>query len=54
MKVAALSAPAGPSIPAPPRAKKVPYKLPVIHGDEREDPYYWLRDDKREDPEVRP
>ncbi len=22
------------------------------HGDVREDPYYWLRDDERQDPEV--
>ncbi|GAQ79408.1 Prolyl oligopeptidase family protein [Klebsormidium nitens] len=52
MVASAASSGESASIPAPPRAKKVPYKLPVIHGDEREDPYYWLRDDKREDPEV--
>jgi oligopeptidase B len=35
----------------PPVAKKVPHKM-VTHGHERIDPYYWMRDDKREDPEI--
>lgn len=34
-----------------PRAKKVDYKMELF-GDTREDPYYWLRDDNRKDPEV--
>ncbi|NIF20302.1 prolyl oligopeptidase family serine peptidase [Candidatus Pantoea multigeneris] len=36
---------------APPVAKKVPYEL-HLHGETRIDDYYWLRDDKREDPEI--
>jgi oligopeptidase B len=35
----------------PPVAKKVPYKM-VKHDHERIDSYYWMRDDKREDPEI--
>lgn len=34
-----------------PHAKKVDYKMDLF-GDTREDPYYWLRDDNRKDPEV--
>ncbi|MCA0901500.1 S9 family peptidase [Microbulbifer agarilyticus] len=36
---------------APPVAKKVPHKM-EIHGHERVDPYYWMRDDSRSDPEM--
>lgn len=36
---------------APPVAKKVPHKM-EIHGHERIDPYYWMRDDSRSDPEM--
>ena len=36
---------------APPVAKQVPHEL-TAHGDTRIDEYYWMRDDKREDPEV--
>ena len=36
---------------APPVAKVVPHVL-SIHGEERRDDYFWIRDDKREDPEV--
>ncbi|MEM9191590.1 MAG: S9 family peptidase [Myxococcota bacterium] len=35
----------------PPIAKTVPHPL-THHGHVREDPYYWLRDDNREDPEI--
>lgn len=35
----------------PPIAKRVPHPLET-HGLTRDDPYYWMRDDEREDPEV--
>ncbi|WP_237057577.1 S9 family peptidase [Microbulbifer sediminum] len=35
----------------PPVARKEPHKL-SIHGHERIDDYYWMRDDSRQDPEV--
>ncbi len=35
----------------PPIAKQVPKAL-THHGHTREDPYYWLRDDERKDPEM--
>ncbi|MFS2225538.1 prolyl oligopeptidase family serine peptidase [Pantoea sp. B65] len=35
----------------PPKAKKIPH-LMTLHGDTRQDDYYWLRDDEREDPAV--
>ncbi|MCP5381479.1 MAG: S9 family peptidase [Kordiimonadaceae bacterium] len=34
-----------------PVAKKIPHKTEV-HGHERVDNYYWMRDDNREDPEI--
>jgi oligopeptidase B len=34
-----------------PRARRVPHLVPSPHGG-REDPYYWLRDDDRREPEV--
>ncbi|WP_323844994.1 S9 family peptidase [Microbulbifer magnicolonia] len=37
--------------PSPPVAKKVPHKM-SIHGHERIDNYYWMRDDLRKDPEI--
>jgi oligopeptidase B len=37
--------------PAPPRAAQKPHEVPSPHGS-RADPYYWLRDDTRKDPEV--
>jgi oligopeptidase B len=49
----ALLAAAWPALadaPRPPVAKRVP-KISVVHGDERVDPYYWLRE--KSDPEVR-
>ena len=38
-------------LPQPPSAAKKPHLVPSPHGS-REDEYYWLRDDKREDPEM--
>ena len=35
----------------PPIAKKIPFDI-TLHGETRTDNYYWLRDDKREDPAV--
>lgn len=35
----------------PPIAKKIPFDM-SLHGETRTDNYYWLRDDKREDPAV--
>ncbi len=37
--------------PAPPIARQAPTAL-THHGHTRVDPYYWLRDDERQDPEV--
>ena len=39
------------SKPSPPVAKRVPHEL-TTHGHTRNDEYYWLRSDKRDDPEV--
>jgi oligopeptidase B len=39
------------SIPTPPVAAVRPYAVESPHG-ERTDPYYWLRDDERADPQV--
>ena len=36
----------------PPKALKRPKTLVGPTGDKREDPYYWLRDDERENPEI--
>lgn len=36
----------------PPKPIKRPKTLVGPTGDEREDPYYWLRDDQRQNPEV--
>ncbi|WP_017802864.1 prolyl oligopeptidase family serine peptidase [Winslowiella toletana] len=35
----------------PPKAKKIPHIM-TLHGESRQDDYYWLRDDEREDPAV--
>ena len=35
--------------PVPPDAEKRPHVVKAPHGAERQDEYYWLRDDKRED-----
>ncbi len=37
--------------PAPPLAAQRPYTL-TLHGENRDDPWYWLRDDARTAPEV--
>lgn len=39
------------SKPTPPVAKKVPHEI-TAHGDTRQDPYFWLRDMDRKDPEI--
>ncbi|SHE93037.1 oligopeptidase B [Microbulbifer donghaiensis] len=36
---------------SPPVAKKIPHKM-SIHGHERIDNYYWMRDDLRKDPKI--
>ncbi len=36
----------------PPDAEQRPYTVKAPHGAERNDEYYWLRDDKRENPEM--
>ncbi|MGJ4729699.1 S9 family peptidase [Luteimonas sp. SDU101] len=36
----------------PPDAEKRPYVVKAPHGAERQDEYYWLRDDKRENPTM--
>ena len=35
-----------------PKARKEAYTVKAPHGKERNDNYYWLRDDDRENPEV--
>lgn len=35
-----------------PKVIKRPYTVIGANGERREDPYYWLRDDERENPEV--
>jgi len=39
-------------LPPPPDAAKKPHQVKAPHGAVRSDEYYWLRDDKRENPEV--
>ncbi len=39
-------------LPTPPDAAKHPHVVKAPHGAERVDEYYWLRDDKREKPEM--
>ena len=38
--------------PTPPDVEKRPHVVRAPHGAERQDEYYWLRDDKREDPAM--
>jgi len=38
--------------PLPPQAEKRPYIISAPHGAQRQDDYYWLRDDQRTDPQV--
>ena len=39
-------------LPPPPDAAKQPHEVKAPHGAVRSDEYYWLRDDKREKPEI--
>lgn len=39
-------------LPTPPDVAKKPHTVKAPHGAERQDEYYWLRDDKRENPEM--
>lgn len=39
-------------LPPPPDAAKKPHTVRAPHGAERQDEYYWLRDDSRRNPEV--
>jgi len=48
---ATAAAPAAPAIPQAPVAAKKPYEVQSPNGT-RQDEYYWLRDDKRENPEL--
>jgi oligopeptidase B len=48
---AAITAPATLPVPLPPVPAKKPYQVVSPNGS-REDEYYWLRDDKRENPEM--
>ena len=43
-----LSSPAA-TLPSPPDAAQKPHRVEAPHGAVRNDEYYWLRDDKRED-----
>lgn len=47
----ASSTPPATLLSAPPMAARKPHVVTSPHGD-REDPWYWLRDDTRKDPEV--
>ena len=38
--------------PTPPDAAKKPHVVKAPHGAERQDEYYWLRDDKRENADM--
>jgi oligopeptidase B len=38
--------------PTPPDVARKPHVVKAPHGAERQDEYYWLRDDKRESPEM--
>src|SRR5690606_14044164 len=46
------SLPAIAAAPTPPDVEKRPHVVRAPHGAERQDEYYWLRDDKREDPAM--
>ncbi len=49
--MASLAVMAQTTRPTPPIAKKEP-RVFELHGDRRVDDYFWLRDDKRQNPEV--
>jgi len=40
------------TLPIPPRAARHPHTVAAPHGAQRQDPYYWLRDDERNNPDV--
>lgn len=40
------------TLPIPPRAARHPHTVTAPHGAQRQDPYYWLRDDERSSPDV--
>ena len=40
------------TLPSPPRAARHPHTVTAPHGAQRQDPYYWLRDDERSSPDV--
>jgi oligopeptidase B len=40
------------TLPHPPRAAQHPHTVTAPHGAQRQDPYYWLRDDERNNPDV--
>ena len=40
------------TLPIPPRAARQPHTVTAPHGAQRQDPYYWLRDDARSHPDV--
>ena len=40
------------TLPTPPRAARHPHTVTAPHGAQRQDPYYWLRDDERSHPDV--
>jgi len=52
--VSGFAAPAGfaAEAPSPPVAAQRPHEVKAPHGAVRNDEYYWLRDDKRENPEM--
>jgi len=47
-----LSTSAYAALPASPKAEKRPHSITAPHGAQRQDDYYWLRDDQRADPDV--
>jgi len=50
--LATFGAACTPTTPQPPTAAKYPHELRSAWGDVRTDPYYWLRDDTRKNPEM--
>ena len=50
--VMSSSAHAARPLPPPPDVAQRPHTVKAPHGAERQDPYYWLRDDKREAKEM--
>jgi len=53
LALALMSSPASAqTLPAPPDAAKRAHTVTAPHGAQRQDEYYWLRDDARENPEM--